>query len=190
VLIRFRRAKHRARRTRSPRVTPHVRCSPPSRRSSRSEVRWWQSSRPAPPRHRCRHESGRTGPGAPPPATTGKSHDHHVGSTANGYRCWTTAATPGRSQRGGRALLVAASGAPSTADGSRDLPTQNSLDALLDHLVTSASPQRPRCRRIAHRARGSLEHEKQSVAEWSPARSPPLPKGRKKSTTTSAMVRS
>jgi hypothetical protein len=40
----------------------------------------------------ARHRSGRAGPGTPLSATTGRSHDHHVGSTANGYRCRTEAA--------------------------------------------------------------------------------------------------
>jgi hypothetical protein len=69
-------------RTESPRMAPLVPRSPPSRRSVRSEVRWRQSSRPAPARHRYRHGGGRAAPRTPS-ATTGRSHDHHVGSTAN-----------------------------------------------------------------------------------------------------------
>jgi hypothetical protein len=66
----------------------------------------WQSSRPAPPQHRCptRERSGRTR--TPLSATTGRSYAHHVGSTCSGYRCRTDAVAPERRRRGVATIVL------------------------------------------------------------------------------------
>jgi len=40
-------------------------------------------------RPRCEHWSGRAGPVTTLSSTTGRGHDHHVRSTADGYGCRT-----------------------------------------------------------------------------------------------------